>query len=143
MICIADNDMELVLWAMTSGAAFGLIVPHDGAFFPVDVRATGFLTTAPTAESDHFVVLVPITERIVRGMNNDEPTTVGYEFFKSGLRRLWPRRSPKAKIGEHDVVRGEIRMKVRIGLRFSMFVGLVRQRVLGQVLVAIHRIFCS
>ena len=77
-----EIDIKFKLISVISSGA-GASVADEFLVFDVDVGAVFFIAITPSAEADHSVVLQPIWEGVVGGMDADEPAAAGYIVVKS------------------------------------------------------------
>ena len=93
MLGVARAEWEFVLLAVVAAVA-GRLVADDFAFVvDVDARARFLVAAAPAADADHAVVLGPIGEAVVGGVDGDETAAAGDEGFEIFF-RLAGQRSP-------------------------------------------------
>src|SRR5690606_24721807 len=76
MLGIANDDAKRMLSTVMAAAASRLVADHLAIFAHEDVGASLLVPAAPSAEAGHLVVLFPIAEGVVRGMDHDEPAAV-------------------------------------------------------------------
>src|SRR5690606_16981262 len=92
MLRRARIEHELVLSAVASSGP-GRLVANDLAVAETHVRAVPLVASAPAAEPDHAVVLVPFREGVVRRVDDDETPTFRDEPLERRARRFAPRRA--------------------------------------------------
>ena len=107
VIAVADLNGEFVLRPVAASAALAGVADEFAFLIVIDVRAVFFSATTPAAKADHFVVLQPIGEGVVRGVHNHEAAAVFHVFFKIRLHSCGPFLA--VIVADNHVVLGECR----------------------------------
>lgn len=105
VVAVANDDLKLVLRAVAAAVAFGLVA-HELVVLEIDIGTGLFVASAPAAEADDLVVLLPVAEGVVGGVDDDEPATVLDVPDEILLHVLWP--GSAVVVGDDDLVVGEL-----------------------------------
>src|SRR5262245_14793695 len=113
MLGVTDDDLERMLRPVVPAPSLGLIADELPISVQINIVASLLIPSPPASQANDLVVIPPVAERIVRGMNDDESAAPFYVINECLPRRFGP--GGAVVVRDDNVVLGEVGPKALIG----------------------------